>query len=137
MAPGLVLAGSLDFETKRTYSIVATVTDPTGLSLTRSLTINVTNIDEAPALVTLLPDQSSPEDTAWSYTVPATSFSDPDGDTLSYAASLADGSALPSWLAFDTVTRTFAGTPPVDFNGAIDIRVTASANGKSTDDAFG
>lgn len=134
--PGLVLTGSLDFETKRTYSIIATVTDPTGLSLTRSLTINVTNIDEAPVRVTLLPDRSSPEDTAWSYTVPATSFSDPDGDTLSYAASLADGSALPSWLAFDTGTRTFTGTPPVDFNGAIDIRVTASANGKSADDAF-
>ena len=35
----------------------------------------------------------------FTYTVPA--FTDRDGDTLTYYASLEDGSALPNWLTFD------------------------------------
>ena len=41
-----------------------------------------------------------------------------------YQASQADGSVLPAWLAFNTTTRTFSGTPPT--TGRIDIRVTAT-----------
>ena len=33
---------------------------------------------------------------------------------------------LPAWLSFDAETQTFTGTPPQDFNGAFDIRVSAS-----------
>jgi hypothetical protein len=39
---------------------------------------------------------------------------------------LGDGSALPDWLTFDAVSRTISGTPPLDFNGALDLKVTAS-----------
>ena len=39
-------------------------------------------------------------------------FTDPDGDTLTYHATLADGSALPVWLTFAGATGTFSGTPP-------------------------
>eukprot|EP00727_Mastigamoeba_balamuthi_P013763 m51a1_g9009 putative polygalacturonase at1g48100-like (2758) ;mRNA; f:142587-155374 len=35
-------------------------------------------------------------------------FVDIDGDALSYAAMLMDGSALPSWLTFDPLARTFS-----------------------------
>ena len=49
-------------------------------------------------------DQSSPEDTAWNFTIPANTFSDVDGDALAYVASLADGSALPAWLTFNAAT---------------------------------
>jgi len=41
-------------------------------------------------------------------------------------ATLADGSALPDWLTFNPATRTFEGTPPLNFYGAIEIKVTAS-----------
>lgn len=58
--------------------------------------------------------------------VPETLFSDVDGDTLTLSATLADGSELPTWLSFDGNTQTFSGTPPQDFNGDINLRVTAS-----------
>ena len=45
---------------------------------------------------------------------------------MTYRATQADGSALPEWLAFNTETRTFSGTPPT--TGRIEIRVTATDN---------
>ena len=56
-------------------------------------------------------DQAAAEDAPFSFVVPAGSFSDADGDTLSYSASLQGGAALPSWLSFDPATRTLR-TPP-------------------------
>ncbi len=53
-----------------------------------------------------------PGATNWSYTAPAGLFSDPDGDAITYLATLSDGSALPYWLHFDSATRTFSGTAP-------------------------
>ncbi|KAJ6250196.1 dystroglycan-related [Anaeramoeba flamelloides] len=38
-------------------------------------------------------------------------FVDPNNDRLYYDASLANGSPLPNWLAFDSTTRTFSGSP--------------------------
>ncbi len=81
-----------------------------------------------------LSDVSSAEDVAVSYTIPTGRFTDVDGNTLTYSATLADGSPLPSWL---TLTGTkFAGTPPLNFNGAIDILVTASDGSLSASDVF-
>ena len=65
------------------------------------------------------------EGALFTYTVPADRFTDPDGDTLTYAATQADGSPLPAWLTFEAATRTFSGTPPSgspDFN----VRLTAT-----------
>ena len=54
------------------------------------------------------------EGIAFSYTVPANRFADPDGDVLIYSAAQSNGSALGGWLAFDAATRTFSGTAPPD-----------------------
>jgi len=72
-----------------------------------------------PVVSAAISDQTNTEDTAWSYTVPVGAFSDADGDTLTYTATLANGDALPSWLSFNAATRTFSGTPPLNFNGNI------------------
>ena len=53
-------------------------------------------------------------------------FTDADGDTLTYAATLADGSALPEWLSWDTTTGILSGTPQEPDAGVIDIMVTAT-----------
>ncbi|MBE5213575.1 putative Ig domain-containing protein, partial [Pectobacterium quasiaquaticum] len=54
-------------------------------------------------------------------------FTDPDvGDTLTLSATLADGSALPSWLSFNPATGTFSGTPANGDVGSLSIRVTAT-----------
>ena len=88
------------------------------------LVLSITNQD--PQVGTTLQNQSSDEDTAVSFTLPSDAFSDADGDTLTLTATLADGSALPSWLTFTASTRTFSGTPPQDYNGTLSIKVSAS-----------
>ena len=91
---------------------------------------------QAPVVVHQIADQSSPEDTPWSFQVPSDTFLDPDSATPTLTASLADGTPLPSWMTFDPSTGTFSGTPPHDFNGAIDIKVTASDGALATSDTF-
>ncbi len=49
---------------------------------------------------------------------------------------MADGSAWPGWLTFNASTREFAGTPPSNFNGFVDIEVTASDGSLTTSDVF-
>jgi hypothetical protein len=81
-------------------------------------------------------DQTSSAGTVWSYQVPADAFSDVDGDTLTYSATLGEGGALPSWLSFNTENRTFSGTPPQSFSGALNLKVTASDGSLSAFDTF-
>ena len=70
------------------------------------------------------------------FTFPANTFSDPQGDTLSYTAKLVDGSNLPSWLVFDG-QRKFTANPTNANVGSITIRVTADdGNGHTTDTTF-
>ena len=91
----------------------------------------------APTVENATSDQSSTEDAAWSFIVPAGTFADVDGDTLTYAATLANGDTLPAWLSFDDATQTFSGTPPANFNGVLDLTVTASDGTLLASDTFG
>ncbi|MGY6215937.1 putative Ig domain-containing protein [Methylolobus aquaticus] len=92
----------------------------------------------APTVVTPISDQSAIEDTPFNFTVPAGTFSDVDaGDTLTYSASLADGSALPAWLSFDASTGRFFGTPPNAAVGTVSVTVTATdTSGETASDTF-
>ena len=76
-----------------------------------TMTIDVTAVNDAPYLDNVIPDQSATAGTAFSYTFPANTFGDDDGDTLTYTAAKSDDTALPSWLSFNANTRTFSGTP--------------------------
>ncbi|NOT83336.1 MAG: hypothetical protein HOP02_00850 [Methylococcaceae bacterium] len=99
-------------------------TDNYGAGIGETVTLNVGVQNHAPVLSLPLADQLAPQGVAFSYTVPANAFTDQDvGDTLSYSATLADGSALPTWLSFNAATRTFSGTSN-DIN-TISVRVTA------------
>jgi uncharacterized protein (TIGR02145 family) len=51
-------------------------------------------------------------DSVINYVIPGNTFSCEYGvDSLQYLATLSNGSALPSWLAFNAGTRTLSGTP--------------------------
>ncbi|WP_422450573.1 VCBS domain-containing protein, partial [Endozoicomonas sp. ALB091] len=115
-----------------------TVSDDDGTPLTDSstLTITVTGNNDGPVLNAALADQSADQDDAFSYQLPADSFTDLDGDTLSYSATLADGSALPAWLSFDAASTTFSGTPASRDVGSLSVTVTASDGVASTSDNF-
>ena len=93
-------------------------------------------LNRAPVVANPLADAVTQEDEGFSVTLAANAFSDADNDALTLDATLADGSALPSWLEFNALTRTFTGTPPQDFNGFLDIRVTASDGEAAASDVF-
>ncbi|MCP1445554.1 parallel beta-helix repeat protein [Pseudomonas sp. GGS8] len=93
--------------------------------------------NHAPVLATPLLDQNATENAPFSYVVPATSFTDPDNDSLSYSAKLADGSALPAWLSFNATNLTFTGTPTSTASGNYDVLVKATdPAGASVSDSF-
>jgi hypothetical protein len=96
----------------------------------------VTAVNDTPVLSAAIPDQVSAENAAWSYQVASGAFSDVDGTALTYSATLGDGAALPSWLSFNASTRTFSGTPPQNFAGTLNLKVTASDGSLSASDTF-
>jgi Ca2+-binding RTX toxin-like protein len=91
----------------------------------------------APILSTAPPaDQSIEAGEMWAFSLPIETFADPDGHSMVYTADLSDGSPLPGWLTYDADTRTFEGTPPPDFAGELEIRITASDSVASTSATF-
>ncbi len=92
--------------------------------------------NNAPVVSHPLVDQAAVIGNAFSFAVQAGAFVDADGDELSYAATLADGSELPTWLSFNIVTQTFTGTPPAGSAGTISVMVTASDGQASASDVF-
>lgn len=85
-----------------------------------------TGRNDAPELAKALADHYINFNKAFSFQLPANSFTDIDkGDTLTYSAKLANGAAQPSWLKFDAATGTFSGTAPKT-TSTIEVRVTAT-----------
>ena len=114
-------------------AIRVTATDTSGASATQDFQVTVNNTNDGPVASALISDQSSNEDAGFSFTVPATSFTDVDvGDSLTLSATLADGSPLPAWLSFDAATQTFSGTPLNGDVGSLAIRVTATDTAGAT-----
>ncbi|MEH2514174.1 VCBS repeat-containing protein [Nitrobacteraceae bacterium AZCC 1564] len=104
-----------------------TLRDAAGATSTATLTVTIHGANDAPTLTTQTANQNAVVGSAFSLVLPANTFTDVDtGDTLAYSATLADGSALPAWLAFNPTTRTFSGTPATANVGTLNIRVTAT-----------
>ncbi|MFJ4453914.1 cadherin-like domain-containing protein [Pseudomonas sp. NPDC089392] len=102
-----------------------------------TVTVAASNINTAPVLSTPLEDRNIALGAAFTFTLPANAFTDRDGDTLSYTATAANASALPTWLQFNANTRTFSGTPAIPDAGTYSIRVTASdPDGLAVSDEF-
>jgi VCBS repeat-containing protein len=110
------------------------VTDPDGhTSEVASTTIAVTEVNDAP-VAAALDDQTATAGQPFNLNVSGT-FTDPEGDDITYSAKLEDGSDLPSWLTFDAGTQTFSGNPPAGVP-YLNIRVigtdTGGAEGSTT-----
>jgi len=100
-------------------------------------TVNLAVLGTNPPYVAApIPDLSVNQDEAVNYTFPLATFGDLDGDPLTFSATLADGAALPTWLSFDVVSRTFSGLPGNSEVGGYDIRVSASDGEYSASDIF-
>jgi Ca2+-binding RTX toxin-like protein len=143
LADGTVLPSWLAFDAQsRTFSgtplganvgsvsLKITATDTQGMSAADVFGLTVSNGNHAPTVAQSIPNQATNEDQSWSFAMPAGTFADVDaGDTLTYTAKLGDGSALPSWLAFDPKTATFTGTPGDPQIGTLAVTVTATDTG--------
>lgn len=105
--------------------------------LARHFDLGGSAFSAAPVVVAPNPDQDLLEDVDYSFFVPASTFNDPEHETLSYRATQAGGAALPAWLAFDPQTLHFSGRPGNDDVGSYNIAVTATdPSGSSVADSF-
>ena len=121
-----------------TVSLKVLATDSTGAFAFDTFDVGVSNTNDAPTLFSAIADQATIEDAAFSFTVPVDTFADVDvGDSLTYAATRADGSALPSWLGFNAATRTFIGTPVNGDVGTVTLKIVSTdGSGATTFDTF-
>lgn len=88
---------------KGTVAVTVTATDPGGLTATQSFQVTVPN--RAPVAVDSIPArivEVGRTDTI----IVSSFFTDPDGDTLSYAAALSDSARVAALVASDTITVT-------------------------------
>ena len=151
LASGAALPAWLTFDaTTQTFSgtpgnndvgalvVRVTATDGAGASAFDDFNLAVANVNDAPVLANALSAQDAATGTQLVFQLPAASFVDPDvGDTLHYDATLANGSALPAWLGFDSGTRSFTARPSVADIGQVAVRVTATdAAGSSAQGLF-
>lgn len=107
------------------YAIKVTASDGE-FSVSDEFALSVSAVNDTPALANGIADQETDQYDPYSFAVPANTFSDVDGDDLTLSASLADDSALPSWLSFASGTSTLSGTPGRGESGEYDIKITAT-----------
>ncbi|PWI50942.1 adhesin, partial [Rhizobium phaseoli] len=113
-----------------------TMRDTAGATATANLTVTIHGANDAPVLAVQTATQNATLGSAFSFTLPSTTFSDVDsGETLTYSATAADGTALPSWLSFNASTRTFSGTPTTAGNYGVKVTAT-DIGGLSANETF-
>ncbi|MBD9437279.1 putative Ig domain-containing protein [Pseudoxanthomonas sp. PXM03] len=99
------------------YSVTVTANDGRGGSVSTSFTLTIAN--SAPVAPSIQ-NQTAVAGTAWSFLVP--SFTDPNGDTLTYSVS-----GLPAWMSFNPQTQTLSGTPGAVGSWTITVTATDTA----------
>jgi hypothetical protein len=80
-----------------------------------SLTTTITPVNDAPTTVVGQQEFVSPEDQLLSIVFSTTWFADIDNPTLSYSLTLAGEQPIPSWLTFNSSTRTLEGVGTLSF----------------------
>lgn len=128
------VGGPLDFESEsdqKSFVLLITAEDATGNIEEREVTVNLTNVNEAPVAAATGNSASGNEDTVITGSVPAGSDVD-DGDSLKYE--------LVAPVAGLTLKAdgTFSYVPPADFNGPVEFqyRVVDTAGAKSAPQTF-
>ncbi len=104
-----------------------------GTSLDRTQIDALNPGNHSPRVTSTIGEQLARVGVAFSYVVPAGTFTDQDaGDTVTYSANRADGLPLPTWLTFNPATRTFSGTPAAGDVGAVPILLRVTDSGGLT-----
>ena len=85
--------------TSESFTVTVNASDDSQ-SVKKVITIDLVGINDAPYVATEIVDQTADADEVYTLTVDAATVVDVDDSSLTYAATLSDGSALPSWLTF-------------------------------------
>ncbi|MEL6961877.1 MAG: putative Ig domain-containing protein, partial [Pseudomonadota bacterium] len=135
-----VLSGTPTNDDVGTLSLIVTATDEAGASVSTTFQLTVDNINDQPVVSTAIADATPTEDLLFTYDVSG-NFTDEDtlhGDSLTFGATLSDGTVLPAWLSIDATTGILSGTPDTtDVGVAYTIAVTATdASGSHVTSTF-
>ena len=104
-----------------------TMRDTAGATSTATLTVTIQGANDAPVLAAQTGDQTAAVGSAFTLTLPATTFTDVDsGDTRTYTATAADGRRCRPGSPSTPATRTFSGTPAAANVGTQAVKVTAT-----------
>jgi hypothetical protein len=110
------------------------VADGYSIKVLDRVNLDGTPANTEPIIANAIGGQTAYQNKSFSFTVPDYIFADA-GDSLTYSATLGDGSVLPSWLSFNAATRTFSGTPIN--TGNLNLKITATdSSGKTASDTF-
>jgi hypothetical protein len=117
-----------------TIKVIAT--DTYGLSASETFAVT-TPVASAPTVSAQTASQSWKTGQAVNLALASNTFTDPQGETLIYTATQANGAALPAWLKFNGATDTFTGTAPSAAT-TLSLKVTATnSGGVSNSETFG
>ncbi len=108
--------------TAQTIGIAVVATDTSGLSAVDTFSATVIGTPLVSAQTT---NQTWTAGQAVTLALPGNTFTDPQGQHLTYTAALSSRAALPSWLTFNAATETFKGTAPATAQN-LTIKVTAT-----------
>ncbi|OGT07786.1 MAG: hypothetical protein A2X78_02935 [Gammaproteobacteria bacterium GWE2_37_16] len=124
------------------FSVAVSITDGYGQVLTSTISATGIAVNDPPVVSTPIQSQiaccATSIGNAYSFSFAENTFTDIDGDALTYTATKADGSSLPTWLTFTPTTRTFSGTPNAASQiGNLNLKVTAiDSSSASVADTF-
>jgi hypothetical protein len=108
------------------WNIGVRAADPSGSIADANFTLAVNNVNDPPYLskpIPALPDIHTGE--AFKFTVPAGTFTDPEGQALKLWSIKSMGQ-MPAWMSFDQTSGTFSGTPTAADAGADTVTVSAT-----------
>ena len=125
---------SFNYETTTSQSVTIRVTDDGGLTYSKSFTINVTDVNEAPTDITLS-NASVAENAGANATVGSLSNTDPEGGAMTYTITVGgtdfniSGSTLRATNSFDyEVTNSYSVTVRVTDGGSLTYDETFTIN---------
>nr|WP_298128476.1 putative Ig domain-containing protein [uncultured Pseudoxanthomonas sp.] len=104
------------------WTITVTATDTAGSQASQVFTVTTPNV--APVLAVSLGNHSVGRNQAWSYQIPVGTFTDANGDTLTYSVG-----SLPAGISYNASTRTLSGTPSATGNHTVTVTVVDGNGG--------
>lgn len=122
---GTVISGTppADYAGTVAFDVTATTVDG---AVSQTVLLTIDPVDDAPRLTLPLPALGGAVGEAFTLDL-APYITDPEGDPITFTATLADGSALPDWLVLSG--SALSGTPPREAAGSMDLGIVATANG--------